>query len=190
MCIFNAHLMYRTLQRYVESTEEIFYHLGRFNPENRLGNWFTVMSFHLWLVNVRLRYEGYQGGQMQHEIFQKFWTDFKERLDEDVGHPVLVARYKHAAKERYHGFWIALDYGMLSGDAYLADSIFRNFFGPGEGRADPRAVELMVKYTHRVLLNLDFHPDESINSGLLCFPKLCEEFQEIQNEISLKNNKQ
>ena len=137
------------------------------------------MTYHLWLVNVRLRYEGYEGGQLQHELFQRFWSDFKERLDQDVGHPVIISRYKQAAKDRYHGFWISLDYGMMSGDAFLANSIFRNFFGVGKGQADAHSVSMMVEYTHRVLLALDFHPSEELIKGLLCFPKISEEMRSI-----------
>ena len=83
------------------------------------------MALHVWIVNVRLRYESYDGGLLQHELFQNFWNHFKERLDAEVGHPILIARYKASARNRYHGFWIALDHGVLAGDAYLANAIYR-----------------------------------------------------------------
>lgn len=83
------------------------------------------MTLHLWFVNVRLRYEGYDGGQLQHEIFQRFWDIFTNRLEHEIGHPVLVAKNKNTAKDRYRGFWVSLDHGILAGDAYLANALHR-----------------------------------------------------------------
>ena len=102
--------------------------VANFKEENELANWFTIMNLHLWLANVRLRYEGYDGGQLQHNLFQRFWDEFTERLDAEVGHPVLVSKYKNTAKERYRGFWVSLDHGILCGDAYLANAIYRFVF--------------------------------------------------------------
>merc|ERR1712137_898389 len=112
---------------------------------------------------------------------------FVERLDDEIGHPVLISKYKHSARERYRGFWVSLDHGMLCGDPYLANAIHRNMFGiTGQELSSAESLEYMVEYVHRTLLSFDMHKSELAADGVFAFPKLSPELQEIYETLPKK----
>ena len=94
------------------------------NFDKEFAAWFALMSYHLWFLSVRLRHEP-DGGMLHQAVFDLFWSEFVDRLHDEVGNPIIVSRYKQSARDQYHGMWISLDHAMLSGDVVLANSLHR-----------------------------------------------------------------
>eukprot|EP01130_Rhizamoeba_saxonica_P009101 TRINITY_DN3691_c3_g1_i4.p1 TRINITY_DN3691_c3_g1~~TRINITY_DN3691_c3_g1_i4.p1 ORF type:complete len:342 (-),score=59.70 TRINITY_DN3691_c3_g1_i4:204-1229(-) len=160
---FRRALMYNQRSELIIGARVLYYSLAHqadrphfkdivVEKEDVYNNWFRISLLHFWLVTVRLRkLNDYRLEKIiTTELFDCFWEDVEGNLmlALETSNPLLISKYSKKMYSRYIGGMIALDNGMIEGDTYLAETIWRNIF-QCSGDVPLTQIDKFVEYIRR-----------------------------------------
>ncbi|PRP87696.1 hypothetical protein PROFUN_02396 [Planoprotostelium fungivorum] len=131
-----------------------------YNVSPNFMGWFSMNLLHLWMLEVKSRPYGRDGGQWRIYYNDHFWKDVESRmLGLGITNGLILGREKKRLAKLYYGTVVAYDEGLLHGDAMLADALWRNMYHADKD-VNPRILDAFVKYIRREIYELEKIPQE------------------------------
>jgi len=135
---------------------------------NNINTWFCLMTLHIWILLVRMRDEENEKvpNFYQQQIVEFYWKDIEDKImiTLDTKNPLIITKYSKKYLEYYHGTLLSLDVGLVEGDSFLAEAVWRNIFNMPDDIPFEN-LEKLVAYIRREIYSLHTQPFSLIEQG-------------------------
>jgi len=125
--------------------------------------WFGIAVFHYWMCSVVYRLQDDRDAhKSMAELFNIFWNDAETRIlnsgiKDLPGKALILGKQQKRFLKQYLGMMFALDEGLVFGDNFLAEAIWRNLFFMDNCTAEGMA--LLVQYARQQVKTIEKEVD-------------------------------